>query len=125
LGSRFVTYETQPISLPDTELEVKCIIPRLEDILTSNEAKLIQQADRGELPCLSCGDAAEVAKDMETFRQDFEGRRRLIEMLDVNITLVVENGQKVAYAQSKLGDKSLSIVPKSTRTNITLNSSIG
>jgi hypothetical protein len=39
--------ETQPI-------EVKSITVRLEQVLTEEEAELIQKADRGELPCPRC-----------------------------------------------------------------------
>ncbi len=45
-----------------SELEPRVIIPRLEDILTPEEAELIQQADRGELPCLTCGEPLQAGK---------------------------------------------------------------
>lgn len=52
--------------------------------------------------------AVEISKDLESFRQDFEGRLRLVEMLDVNATLKVEEGEKVIYVQCRLGDENLS-----------------
>ncbi len=52
---------------------------------------------------------AEIAQDMETFRQDFEGRRRLIEMLNVQVTLKIEDEQRIVYVECYLGEKSLSI----------------
>ena len=45
-----------------SEVEPKIIIPRPEDILTSDEADLIQRADRGELLCLSCGEPLQAEK---------------------------------------------------------------
>jgi len=52
---------------------------------------------------------AEIAQDMETFRQDFEGRRRLIEMLNVQVTLKIEDEQRIVHVECYLGEKSLSI----------------
>jgi hypothetical protein len=45
-----------------SELEPRVIIPRPEDILTPDEADLIQRADRGELPCLTCGEPLQAEK---------------------------------------------------------------
>jgi hypothetical protein len=39
-----------------SERELKLIIPRLEDILTLEEADLLQRAARGEFTCLTCGE---------------------------------------------------------------------
>ena len=58
--------------------------------------------------------AAEITEGLETFRDDFEGRRRLIEILDVRVTLNVEDGQKVAYAQCRLGEKRLPVASNTT-----------
>ena len=52
---------------------------------------------------------AEIAQDMETFRQDFEGRRRLIEMLNVQVALKIEDEQRIVHVECYLGEKSLSI----------------
>jgi hypothetical protein len=38
------------------EKEPKLIIPCPEDILTSEEAELLQRADQGEFTCLTCGE---------------------------------------------------------------------
>jgi hypothetical protein len=46
-----------------------------------------------------------VSKSLETMDRDFEMKRRLIEELDVNITLVVENKDKVIYARCWLGEE--------------------
>jgi hypothetical protein len=46
---------------------------------------------------------------MEGIDKSFERRRQLIELLDVWVTLTVEEGQKVAYARCMLGENLLSI----------------
>ena len=44
------------------EGEPRCVVPRPEQILTPEEAELIQQAERKELPCLSCGEPLQAGK---------------------------------------------------------------
>ncbi len=44
---------------------------------------------------------------METIRDDFESRRRLIEMFNVQISPKVEDGEKVIYVSCHFGEKSL------------------
>ncbi len=51
--------------------------------------------------------AALVAQDLDTIRGDFESRRRLIEMFNVQLTLKVEAGEKVIYVSCHFGEKSL------------------
>jgi site-specific DNA recombinase len=60
--------------------------------------------------------AAEIAEGLEVADSQFEARRRLIEMLDVQVTLVEEDGTKVAYARCALDldDSHLSIAPQSS-----------
>jgi len=57
-----------------------------------------------------------VARGLEAADQDFEARRRVVEMLDVRATLAVEDGEKVAYAQCMLGDEVLSVRQPNTRS---------
>ena len=45
-----------------SEREANPIIPRPEDILTAEEAELLQRAARGELTCLTCGEVLEAEK---------------------------------------------------------------
>jgi hypothetical protein len=52
--------------------------------------------------------AAQEAEGLERADQDFETRRRMIEALDVQATLTVEDGVKVAYARCILGQSVLS-----------------
>jgi site-specific DNA recombinase len=47
--------------------------------------------------------AAEISQDLQTFRQDFEGRSLLIKMFDVRVTLKVEDNIKIAYVECRLG----------------------
>jgi len=53
--------------------------------------------------------AAEISKDLQTFRQDFEARSLLINMLDVKVTLQVEDDIKIAYVECRLGNIHLPI----------------
>jgi site-specific DNA recombinase len=47
--------------------------------------------------------AAEVAARLEAAEEDFEVRQGIIEILDVQVTLTVEEGQKVVYPRCVLG----------------------
>jgi len=58
--------------------------------------------------------AQTVARGLEKADEDFGARRRLIEMLDVQATLTVEDGQKVAYVRCMMGKDVLSIVSTSS-----------
>ena len=49
------------------EGEPKLIIPRLEDVLTSEESELLQRADRGEFTCLTCGEPLHAEKVISPF----------------------------------------------------------
>ncbi len=59
---------------------------------------------------------AEVAQGLGAAEEDFASRRRIIDILDVRATLVVEDGGKVAYAQCALNRDNavFSIVPTSS-----------
>jgi hypothetical protein len=50
-----------------------------------------------------------VTQGLQLIDCDFATKREIIELLEVQVTLKVENGKKVAYAQCYLGEKSLSI----------------
>ena len=54
--------------------------------------------------------AAELAAELDAIRNDFESRHRLIDMLNLRVTLKVEAGQKIAYVECILGCKPLPIV---------------
>lgn len=46
-----------------------------------------------------------VEDELVAMDEDFDARKRVIDALDAQITLVVENGNKVAYARCMLGEK--------------------
>jgi hypothetical protein len=61
--------------------------------------------------------ATMVGQGLVLAEDDFEAKKRVIEMLDVQVTLVVENGEKVIYASCVLGAQILQVVSSSTRPN--------
>lgn len=58
--------------------------------------------------------AQQVAQGLETVNRGFEARRRVIDLLDVQATLAVENGQKVVYVRCMMGEDALSIASTSS-----------
>jgi len=58
--------------------------------------------------------AGEVARGLEVAEQSYEARRRVVDMLDVHVTLTAEGGEKVAYASMLCGSKSFPILPTTT-----------
>jgi site-specific DNA recombinase len=61
--------------------------------------------------------AAEAAQGLEVAQEDFKARRRIIEMLNLEATLVVEKGQKVIYVRCVLGEEVLPIVSDGSGTS--------
>lgn len=53
--------------------------------------------------------AEKVAQGLEGADRDFDARRQLIELLDVRVTLTVENGEQVAYVRCMVDEAVLSI----------------
>ncbi len=51
---KYMAVEAKITPLPLPEPNIKRIIPRPEDILTSQEAHLLQQADQEKRPCPCC-----------------------------------------------------------------------
>ena len=91
---------------------------RLEKTITALERERDGLADQIEAQMLtneqilSVQDfAAQVAEGMEIADADFETRRRVIEMLDVQVTLAVEDGEKIVYARCMLGKDVLPVAP--------------
>jgi len=58
--------------------------------------------------------AQEIATGLENAEHSFEARRRLVDLLDVQVTLAIEDGQKIGYARCILGEVALPIVPTTT-----------
>jgi len=54
--------------------------------------------------------AERVKRRLPALDESFEARRRLIELLDVWVTLAVEDGKKIVYARCLLGESTLCIV---------------
>ncbi|RPI50748.1 MAG: hypothetical protein EHM56_10445, partial [Chloroflexi bacterium] len=59
--------------------------------------------------------AAMVSENLEAMDNDFDAKRRLIEELDVQATLTMEDGEKVAYVSCIVGEDAFCIVPMGTR----------
>jgi ribosomal protein S15P/S13E len=80
--------------------------PRLQSLLASKRASVWRHR------------VCRLDGHLETIRQDFESRRMLVTMLDVQARLVIEAGQKIAYVRTKLtpDEKRLSIETKITRS---------
>lgn len=59
--------------------------------------------------------AVQVAEGLTAADDDFETRRRIIELLDVRATLAIEEGDKIVYLRCRFGDgSSLSVVTTNT-----------
>ncbi len=58
--------------------------------------------------------AAKVGENLEAMGDDFGAKRGLIEAIDVWVTLVEEDGEKVVYTRCIIGEDTLSIESKST-----------
>jgi site-specific DNA recombinase len=59
--------------------------------------------------------AREVAGGLAEAETDFDARRRIIDLLDVRVTLAIEEGQRVAYVRCLVDDMVLSIESTSLR----------
>jgi len=59
--------------------------------------------------------AGEVALDLEAAGQSYEARRRIVDMLDVRVTLTLEDGEKIVYASMLCGDGTFPVVSTSSR----------
>lgn len=74
------------------------LVARVEaQILTDEQVRIV------------AGFVKDVTQGIEAADRDFEARRHLIRLLDVQATLAIEDGQKVVYARCMLGDDTLSI----------------
>ena len=55
------------------------------------------------------GFARKVAEGLKLAEEDFGARRRIIDLLDVQVTLAIEEGQKIAYVKCLIDERELSI----------------
>ncbi len=51
-----------------------------------------------------------IRADVELITEDFEARRRITDLLDVQLKLIVEDDQKVVYISCRLSREKLSIM---------------
>lgn len=63
------------------------------------------------------GGQTEAAQGLDVAEEDFEARRRIIEMLNLQATLVVEDEQEVIYARCMLGEEVLSLASDGSGTS--------
>jgi hypothetical protein len=90
--------------LIDRKSRLEEIIDALEREWTGLSAQLeIEAISEEEIQSLR-DFAAEVSEGLEQAEEHFETRRRIIEELDVQVTLSVEDGQRVLYARCMLGE---------------------
>jgi site-specific DNA recombinase len=61
------------------------------------------------------GFAKKVSAGLEMADQDFEARRQIIDLLDMRVTLAIEDGKKIAHLRCLLDEASLSIEDAITR----------
>lgn len=61
--------------------------------------------------------AACIVQGLGRADEDFEIRRQIIDILDVQATLTVENGEKVAYVRCVVGDGVLRVANDTFRDN--------
>jgi hypothetical protein len=61
--------------------------------------------------------AAQVKQGLEAAEDNFETRLRLADMLDVQMTLAIENGEYVAYVQCLVDEARLLVVSNHTGTD--------
>ena len=57
-----------------------------------------------------------VVRGLEAVEQDYHGRQRINELLNVQPRLAVENGQKIIHARCLLGEHCLQVAHTSPRT---------
>jgi len=93
--------------LTDRKVRLETTIVALEkeraDLVSTLKAQIISDAQIQEIE--------EVAAFLDIAAADwiFEKRRKLIDDLDVQVTLAIEDGQKVAYVRCKIGEGALPI----------------
>jgi site-specific DNA recombinase len=95
--------------LTDRKARLETTIMSLEkeraDLITTLEAQTLTDDQ-----ILTIGEfAKKVSKGLAKAETDFATRRQIIDLLDVRITLAIEDGQKVAYARCRVGEKAMSI----------------
>lgn len=70
------------------------------DLLTQEETQIIKEF------------AITVRQGLQLAASDFEAKRKILDLLDVQVTLVVENKEKVVYAKCRIGDTTMTITSR-------------
>jgi hypothetical protein len=90
----------------DLEAEQSELEHQLEDdIITEDEVETLKALGR------------KIREGLEEADNDFETRRELIDLLDVTVTLGIENGEKVIEAECRLGAQAVSIESRNTSSS--------
>jgi site-specific DNA recombinase len=89
---------------------------RLETEITALEKEQVDLTTKLESVALSDdqiltieGFARKVAEGLKLAEEDFGARRHIIDLLDVQVTLAIEEGQKIAYVKCLIDERELSI----------------
>lgn len=93
----------------DMLTERKARIQQTLSSLKQEKEKFVRQLQAGQLTAEEIQTTKHFAKiireEVETIQEDdFNIKRRIIELLDVRVTVKIEDDQKVVYVQSNLGD---------------------
>ena len=88
------------------ETERSSLVDHLQAILTDEDIDTITEF------------AHAIRNDFREFDEsdDFEGKRRLLELLDVKVTFTIEDNQKIVYVQCVLDSKRLSVASQRSST---------
>ena len=101
--------------LTDRKTRLETTITALEkerdDLVTTLESQTLTDEQIATIEDF----AKKVSAGLEIADQDFEARRQIIDLLDVRVTLAIEDGEKIAYVRCLLDEASLSIESTSSR----------
>jgi site-specific DNA recombinase len=81
------------------------------------DANLAQQSLTQEQIANMKAFAAEVAEGLAAAEDDFEARKRIVDMLRLEATLTIEDDEKVVYVRCMLGEAMLSLAPNGSGIN--------
>jgi hypothetical protein len=84
------------------------------NVLPLTGAVVLGRVDEVEVAGLAEDFARRVAGGLEKVETDFETRRQIIDLLDVRVTLAIEDGQKVVYIRCPVDEAEMSSIESST-----------
>jgi len=105
--------------LTERKARLETTVKALEKERTTLAASLEAQTLTDEQIATVFDFAAAIREGLEVADRDFDARRRIVEMLDVQVTLTIEDGVKAAWLSCTLlgKDEQVSIVSKDTRSH--------